>query len=161
MVLLWGPPPIVSPPMSSSPLKSIFHLSAWHGPLPFTPPYPSTPVPLPSTSSRHKWCVLPGSIMSSSPPHSLFPFIPAWSPLIYNFQSCAPVFTLASTPLSLDRSANPCGTVRRPPHPKSAELTGKFPIPKKKLLRWLVVVKHHLHHKWKAQIRTRDRSILF
>jgi hypothetical protein len=53
--------------------------------------------------------------------------------------------------LSLGRSADPGGSARGPPCPKSAELTGSFPIPRKQLLRWLVVVRHRLHHKWKVQ----------
>jgi hypothetical protein len=48
--------------------------------------------------------------------------------------------------------------MRRPPCPKGVELIGVISIPRKQLLKRLVVGGHRFHHKWKVQERTRSLS---
>jgi hypothetical protein len=108
-----------------------------------------TPVPLLSTSLRHKRRILPRPIMSRHllircSPHPCL--VIAHPPL----PTMCPSLRTGLHVLSLGRLADPGGNARRPPRPKSAELAGPFPIPRKQLLRWLVVVRHRLHHKWKV-----------
>jgi hypothetical protein len=109
-----------------------------------------TPVPLLSASLRHK---KRASLDQSCPVTSSFIVSP--HPCLVTTHPPLPIMcpSLCTSlhALSLGRSTDPGGSVRGPPCPKSAELTGPFPIPRKKLLRWLVVVRHRLHHKWKVQ----------
>jgi hypothetical protein len=57
------------------------------------------------------------------------------------------------------RSTNPCGNVKGPPRLKSVELAGPSSIPRKQLLKQLVVVRHRLRHNGKVRRRIKGTSI--
>ena len=55
-------------------------------------------------------------------------------------------------------SANPGGSTKGHPHPRGAELAGPSSIPRKQLLKWLVVVRHRLRHNGKDRRQIKGPS---
>jgi hypothetical protein len=138
------PHPPIHPSSSFRPTALQLSLSLSHSTSPHHPvPQPPSLHPHGPSSSHHPLTSYHVSLfLSQSPP-------PVWSSLLLIHLCPAfhvtsthpplpimhPVFAPASTPYPLGRSADPGGSARRPPRPKSAELAGPFSVPRKQLLR--------------------------
>jgi hypothetical protein len=140
------------------PISSLPPVIAYHVPLSLSRPLP--PVSCPRSST----CRISGSLspspsaslhhLVSHPPFLLHLMLPPQHPR----QTLIHVRHLGPPPHS--SPAKQKTTKGRLPCHVDAELTGPHLISRKQLLRWLVVVGHHLHHKWKAQKRTKRRGRL-
>jgi hypothetical protein len=122
----------------------------------------SPPTMSPSRPFSCLLCLSPFSMCPAPPLQPLFPphlFMPRPHSFGTTIPDVRPILRASLHINSSGRSSNPGGNTKGRPCPRGVGLAGPSSIPRKQLLKRLVVVRHRLHHNGKVWQRIKGTSI--